>query len=71
MKVMVDLNRCQAYAQCCYAAPESFRLEGQEILIFEPWPRPDQDRLVHRAMHACPVRAISVQRDDGEADARR
>ena len=24
MRVVVDLNRCQAYAQCCYAAPGAF-----------------------------------------------
>lgn len=60
MRVVVDLNRCQGYAQCCYAAPERFVLRGREILFYDPSP-PDCDRAeIERAVQACPVRAISV-----------
>ena len=35
MKVVVDLNRCQAYAQCIYAAPDHFALHGKEALVYD------------------------------------
>ncbi|MER2197711.1 ferredoxin, partial [Methylobacterium brachiatum] len=38
MRVVVDLNRCQGYAQCCYAAPDHFELRGHEILFYDPAP---------------------------------
>ncbi|MGU3541277.1 ferredoxin, partial [Methylobacterium sp. A54F] len=38
LRVVADLNRCQGYAQCCYAAPEHFVLHGHEILFSDPAP---------------------------------
>ena len=38
LRVVVDLNRCQGYAQCCYAAPDAFALRGHEILFYDPAP---------------------------------
>lgn len=38
MKVVVDLNRCQAYAQCIYAAPDHFALYGAEALVYDTAP---------------------------------
>lgn len=29
IQVVVDLNRCQGYAQCCFLAPSVFKLHGQ------------------------------------------
>lgn len=68
VRVVVDLNRCQGYAQCCYAAPEAFNLRGHEILFYDPAPPAAQRGAIERAMQACPVRAISLQAgpDDGE-----
>ena len=43
MKVVVDLNRCQGYGQCVYAAPNIFQLKGPEILAYDPAP-PEQWR---------------------------
>lgn len=63
MRVVVDLNRCQGYAQCCYAAPESFELRGTEILFYDPAPKPEHRGRIERAMQSCPVRAISVAFD--------
>ena len=69
MRVVVDLNRCQAYAQCCYAAPEHFVLHGDEILVYDPAPPAAARAALDRAVQACPVRAISLQAgaDDGDA----
>lgn len=60
MRVVVDLNRCQGYAQCCYAAPEHFELKGHEILFYDPAPPAEKRAEIERAVQACPVRAISL-----------
>jgi ferredoxin len=62
MRVIVDLNRCQAYGQCCFADPRSFQLKG-EVLVYDPTPPEERRRDIERAMNACPVRAIRVQFD--------
>lgn len=64
LRVSVDLNLCQAYAQCCYAAPRSFRIDGREALFYDPAPS-RADRLdIERARIACPVQAIRVEDPD-------
>jgi ferredoxin len=59
--LVVDLNRCQAYAQCCFLAPDVFRLHGQEALWYDPSPDPGQQEHVLRAAAACPVQAITLE----------
>ena len=66
LRVVVDLNRCQGYAQCCYAAPGAFEVRGHEILFYDPAPPRARRCEIERAVQACPVRAISLQADDGE-----
>ena len=66
LRVCVDLNLCQAYAQCCYAAPRSFRIEGHEALIYDPAPAARDRADIERARVACPVQAIRVE-DPGQA----
>ncbi len=61
MRVVVDLNRCQAYAQCCFLAPHVFELQGQEVLLYNP--EPDEQYRLHilRSVAACPVQAIMAE----------
>jgi ferredoxin len=61
IQLVVDLNRCQAYAQCCFLAPDVFRLHGEEALWYDPSPDPGQWEHVQRAAAACPVQAITVE----------
>lgn len=61
LRVTVDLNRCQAYAQCCYAAPEHFVLHGAEALHYDPAPTAAARDAIERARVACPVQAILVE----------
>jgi ferredoxin len=68
VKVIVDLNRCQGYAQCVYAAPTVFQLKGVEILAYDPAPSSKWRDEVERAVHACPVRAISAEFDSPPVD---
>ena len=63
MKVVVDLNRCQGYGQCVYAAPNIFQLKGAEILAYDPAPSDQWRDQVECAVHACPVRAITAEFD--------
>ena len=58
--LVVDLNRCQAYAQCCFFAPSVFTLHGEEALWYDPAPDEAQREHVLRVAAACPVQAITV-----------
>ncbi|GAA3485878.1 MULTISPECIES: ferredoxin [Streptomyces] len=60
MQIVVDLNRCQGYAQCVFLAPQVFELHGEESLMFRPSVPDDQRERVRRAEAACPVQAILV-----------
>jgi ferredoxin len=59
--LVVDLNRCQAYAQCCFLAPSVFELHGEEVLWYDPAPDEAQRERVLRAAASCPVQAITVE----------
>ncbi|MEU9291909.1 ferredoxin [Streptomyces sp. NPDC048275] len=60
MKVVVDLSRCERYAQCAFLAPEAFRMHGEEALMCDPNPDDTWRDQVLRAAAACPVQAILV-----------
>ncbi|WP_066954366.1 ferredoxin [Streptomyces lushanensis] len=60
MQIVVDLNRCQSYAQCAFLAPQVFELHGEEALMYTPAVPDDQGERVRRAAAACPVQAILV-----------
>ena len=66
MRILVDLNKCQLYAQCCFLAPDVFRLEGEEVLSYHPAPDDAMKDRVLRAAAACPVLAILVEPDGAE-----
>ena len=61
LHVVVDLNRCQGYAQCCFLAPRVFWLHGEEALWYDPAPDEAQREQVLRAAAACPVQAIHLE----------
>ncbi|MBO3751954.1 ferredoxin [Streptosporangiaceae bacterium NEAU-GS5] len=64
MHIVVDLNRCQGYAQCVFLAHQIFRLSGDEALTYEPNPDDARRLQVQRAAAACPVQAIMIDRQD-------
>ncbi|MEU9620445.1 MULTISPECIES: ferredoxin [unclassified Streptomyces] len=65
MRIVVDLNRCQGYAQCAFLAPDVFAMHGEEALLYNPHADEMQREQVMRAATACPVRAIQVEDLDG------
>ncbi|MBA2945291.1 ferredoxin [Streptomyces himalayensis] len=64
MRLVVDLNRCQGYAQCAFLAPDVFTMHGDEALMYDPQPDDVQREHVLRAAEACPVKAITVEGGD-------
>jgi ferredoxin len=67
VRIVVDLNRCQGYAQCVPFAPDVLQLNGDEALAYDPNPDDSQRLRVLRAAASCPVRAFVVdQLDDAE-----
>jgi ferredoxin len=60
MRIVVDLTRCQGYAQCVFLAPEVFELHGEEALLYNPAVPDDRLDRVRQAAAACPVQAILV-----------
>jgi NADPH-dependent 2,4-dienoyl-CoA reductase/sulfur reductase-like enzyme/ferredoxin len=65
MRVVVDLTRCQGYAQCAFLAPDVFRMHGDEALMYDPEPGDAQRERVLRAAAACPVQALRVDQIAG------
>ncbi|AXE82950.1 ferredoxin [Streptomyces atratus] len=60
MRLVVDLNRCQGYAQCAFLAPDVFAMHGEESLLYNPHADETHRDQVLRAATACPVQAILV-----------
>ena len=60
MKLVVDLNKCQSYGQCVFAAPTVFRFHNEESLEFDYTPDEALREQVERAAAACPVQAIML-----------
>ncbi|MGW6686202.1 ferredoxin [Streptomyces sp. NPDC054961] len=64
MRLVVDLNRCQGYAQCAFLAPDVFAMHGDEGLLYDPEAEEAQRARVAQAVAACPVQAILVDELD-------
>ena len=62
MRIVVDLNRCQSYGQCVFAAQAVFRMYGEESLEYDYNPDDALREQVERAAAACPVQAIGIGR---------
>ncbi|OKK20376.1 ferredoxin [Streptomyces sp. CB00455] len=64
MRLVVDLNRCQGYAQCAFLAPDVFAMHGDESLLYDPEADEARRAEVARAVAACPVGAILLEAAD-------
>ncbi|MFC9929115.1 ferredoxin [Streptomyces sp. NPDC127190] len=69
MRLVVDLNKCQGYAQCAFLAPDVFAMHGDEALVYNPHAPEEQRERLARAVAACPVQAITADGLDGAGDA--
>lgn len=64
VKVVVELSRCEGYAQRAFLAPEAFRMHGEKALMYDANPDDARRDQVLRAAAACPVQAILVDQLD-------
>ncbi len=62
--VQIDPTLCVAFGDCIEAAPEAFRLDGEDVVAFTAPETVDRERLLH-ACRECPVDALSVWDDEG------
>lgn len=69
LRLVVDLNRCQGYAQCAFLAPDVFAMHGDEGLLYDPEAEEAQRERLAQAVAACPVQAILVDELDLAAGA--
>jgi ferredoxin len=63
MKVIVDLDVCQAHGDCVVAAPEIFDLgeEDDVVTVINPEPGEELRPMAERAEQDCPVTAIRIE----------
>jgi ferredoxin len=63
MKVIVDLDVCQAHGDCVVAAPDIFDLgeEDDVVTVLMPEPGDDLRAAAERAVQDCPVSAIRIE----------
>lgn len=71
LRLVVDLNRCQGYAQCAFLAPDVFAMHGDEGLLYDPQAEDAQRERLAQAAAACPVQAILVDDLDLNLDRNR
>lgn len=67
MRVTVDSNLCQAYANCISFAPEVFELDDTRgiAVVRQPDPPAELHDAVNQAVALCPTRAISTTGSPG------
>jgi ferredoxin len=63
MRLVIDLNKCQGYAQCIPLAPDVLQLNGEESVTYDPNPDDSQRQHVLRAAASCPEQAIIHELD--------
>lgn len=65
LRIVVDLNKCESYGQCVFAAPTVFWMRDGESLEYDYEPDDSLRIQVERAAAACPVQAIRIYRGGG------
>ena len=61
MRIVVDMNLCEANAQCVALAPDLFELDDDDELHWTEEPDGQHADAAREAAQACPVHAIRVQ----------
>lgn len=63
-RVLIDLGRCQGYANCVIVAPDVFDVDEQTGTAVLLQDNPDESHrdAVQAAVEQCPTEAISIDR---------
>ncbi len=64
LKVRIDRTLCVGFGDCVERAPDTFRLDHEDIAVFVDPGVTDRDRLV-QACDDCPVDALMVWDEHG------
>ena len=59
LTIRVDRTLCVGFGDCVQEAPEAFRLDEEDVVVFEAPEQVERERLL-RACEVCPVDALSV-----------
>jgi ferredoxin len=60
VRISVDTDVCALNGECTYAAPDVFRIDGDE-LVYDAEPDPSRHEAVRAAYDACPTLAIELE----------
>jgi ferredoxin len=63
MRVIVDLQRCEANALCMGVAPDVFELNEDELILLQEHPDESRRAAVAEAIQLCPRQAITLEED--------
>jgi ferredoxin len=64
LRIRIDRELCVGFADCIEAAPEAFRLDGENVVVFMRPETVDRGQLLF-ACQACPVDALTVWDETG------
>jgi len=64
LRVRIDRDLCVGFGDCVKAAPEGFKLDEDNVVVFVHPEAVEREQLL-RACDACPVDAITVWDVDG------
>jgi len=60
VKVIVDMEKCQHYGQCCFEAPDIFCLDDDGKLEYVVEADESRRSDIESAADVCPMQAITV-----------
>jgi ferredoxin len=61
MKIEIDLNKCQGYAQCVHEAPEIFSLNDAGLAeVLAAFVTEENEKYATAAADLCPMQAILI-----------
>ena len=60
VKVIVDMDKCQHYGQCCFEAEDVFALDDDGKLVYQEEASDDRLADLESAVDVCPMQAITI-----------
>lgn len=65
LRIQIDRQLCVGFGDCVEAAPQAFRLDGENIVVFRTEAGTVPRERLLAACEACPVDALTVWDGDG------
>jgi ferredoxin len=60
IKIDVDMAKCQHYGQCVFEAPQIFKLNEDDKLVYTATADDSERANIEAAIDVCPMQAISI-----------